>query len=101
MKISLCKELNYYDHYDILEKIEKDKFIKFLSKIGFFTSLTLHKLNRRDLYVIIHPCSKKKNYFQVSYFDSNGAISDEIYPTRDDCLFSVFKRYPVVKDIVK
>lgn len=101
MKLAICKELNYFEHYDILEYIENKQLNFFLNKVGIFSALELHHYNNTDLYVLIHPCPKVKNKFQVSYFDKNGPISDAIYVSLKDCVKSVFHIYSKIYRIVR
>lgn len=100
MRLSFCRELNYFEHFDILEKIENDKLDLFLKKVGDFSSIKLINPKRPNLYVIIHECSKTPNSFQISYFDEEGPVSDKIFPSKEECVASAFKTYSFVENIV-
>lgn len=101
IKLSICKKLNYFEHYNILEYIENNQLNKFLSNLGEFSSLELHHCCEDELYVIIHPSTKNSGMFQVTYFDRNGPVSDTIHESLIECVKTVFHIYSRVAVVVK
>lgn len=74
-KLATCKELNYFDHYNILTNIDNRHINNMLNLIDNKTCKLTNKHNS-SRYIIIHPCSKQANAIQCSYFDNAGAYSD-------------------------
>lgn len=101
MKLSLCRKLNYFEHYDILEYLENNKLNEFLNSLGVFSSLKLYHYCKKELYVIIHPSTKRNNMFQITYFDDNGPVSDTVHKSLIDCVKTVFSIYSIIDTIIR
>lgn len=88
IKISNCKELNPFDHYDILEKIDNKQICKLLNEINNKTV----KLQGHTNTYIIHPSTKEADKIQCSIFYNDEPISDFV---RDDYK-SIIKELPFI-----
>ena len=94
-KLKDCKELNYFDHYEILTYLENKKLNKIYETIKSYSTIQLQSKHYKDNIVIIHQSSKKVNMIQVSYFDNKGAYADKERLTLKDALKEVYKDYTV------
>lgn len=95
IKISDCKELNYYDHYEILTYLENKELNKIYNNIKQFNTIKLQNKSRKNDYCIIHKSSKKADTIQLSYFDNKGAYADKETTTIKSALELLYKSYKV------
>lgn len=95
IKLSNCKELNYFDHYDILEYLDNKQLNSIYNKLKNYSTVKLQSIKYKDNYCIIHKSAKKLNTIQVSYFDKIGAYSDKEVTSYKDALKVIYKSYRV------
>lgn len=95
LKISECKELNYYDHYEILTYLENKELNKLYGTIKDYTTIKLQNKSCKNDYCIIHKSAKKADTIQLSYFDNKGAYADKEITTIKDALALIYKSYKV------
>lgn len=75
LNIRDCKELNWFDHYETLNKLEQNKINKTVELLNECDSLKAINKKDNEYYYIFHKCSKKEGY-QISFFKGLEAISD-------------------------
>jgi len=87
LKVTNCKELNPFDHCNIIEHIENKRITSLLNLINNKTVKLTYKHNINK-YVIIHRCTKENsiNKIQCSYFINNEPISDIVRDTYRDII---------------
>lgn len=87
LKVTNCKELNPFDHCNIIEHIENKRINNLLNLINNKTVKLTYKHNNKQ-YVIIHKCTKENNInkIQCSYFKNDIAISDIVRDTYRDII---------------
>ena len=95
IKISECKELNYYDHYELLTYFENKELNKIYDKIKEYKTIEFQSKSRKNDFCIIHKSSKKDNTIQISYFDNKGAYADKEVNSYKDALELIYKSYKV------
>ena len=86
-------ELNYFDHYEILEKLENRLLNRIIETLKINKNSTIKiKLDSKH-YIIIHKSSKKVDQIQLSYFDKIGAYADKEVSSIKEALklFNVYK----------
>lgn len=90
IKIKDCKELDIYDHIELLE-IEQEKAVDlFIRKNNIKEKSTCKFEIDNKHFVILHKSSKKSNTFQLSYFDNNGAYSDKEFKSLKDAIHYIY-----------
>ena len=95
IKLSNCKELNYFDHYEILEYLSNKQLNSLYNKLKNYTTIKLQSIKYNDSYCIIHKSAKKQNTIQLSYFDKFGAYADKELTSYKDALMLIYKSYNV------
>lgn len=96
IKISDCKELNYYDHYEILTYLENKELNKIYNKLKEYKTIQFQNKSRKNYFCIIHQSSKKADTIQLSYFDNKGAYADKETTTIKSALELIYKSYNVI-----
>ncbi|MGL5767632.1 MAG: hypothetical protein ACRCX8_18520 [Sarcina sp.] len=73
IKLSNCKELNWYDHYDILDSIDNIKYDRAVKYLRILNKAAVKIEGNKCLgdFIVIHSSTKEVNSFQVSYFNNN------------------------------
>lgn len=93
-------ELNYFDHYEILEKLENRLLNKIIETLKINKNSTIKiKLDNKH-YIIIHKSSKKADQIQVSYFDKAGAYADKETSSIKEAL-KLFNVYNLKNNIIE
>lgn len=78
IKISNCRELDVFDHMDLLEIMQNKAVKLFCEKNNINVDSTCKFELDKKHFAILHKSSKKYNTFQLSYFDNNNeAYSDK------------------------
>ena len=78
IKISDCKELDVFEHFELLEIMQNKAVKLFCEKNNINEGSTCKFELDKKHFAILHKSSKKHNTFQLSYFDNNKeAYSDK------------------------
>lgn len=91
IKCTNCRELNWFDHDEILNKVDNILLNRFMRKLKGTTV----KLSSKYDYCIIHK-STKKDCYQISYFDNTGAYADKEVENFKEAVKTVFKKYKTI-----
>ncbi|EGT4141315.1 hypothetical protein [Clostridium perfringens] len=87
------KSLNWIEHYEILDYLEKKEVDKILNKYKGIDTFRLEHKHNNNLFVIVHKSTKKANYYQASFFDDKGAYSDIERKSLFDIIKYLYKSY--------
>lgn len=86
LKEKQCRELNYYNHYNILENLALKNIDSLIKKfnIGNNTSFTIESNTGRK--VIFHPSSKRSGIIQATFIDNNKPIGDREFTSMREAM---------------
>lgn len=101
MKISECRELNYYDHGPIIDRVENIRISKMMNEIEKFEVVRLQHRRRKYRNVVIHKCVKEYGKYQMTYFDDDEPISDIIRDTLKELISVVVYNYTTVIEFIR
>lgn len=102
IKLNECKELNYFEHYSILERIEIKQMENIINKYNLTNNSAIELKNNKNNTIIIHPSIKIDGIIQVSYFDNNlNAVSDKEYFSIEDVVINEIVNHKVLIISVK
>lgn len=102
IKLNECKELNYFEHYSILERIEIKQTENIINKYDLGNNSVIELKDNKNNTIIIHPSTKIDGIIQVSYFDNNlNAISDKEYFNIEDVIINEIVNHKVLIISVK
>lgn len=89
LKLKQCRELNYYDHYNILENLALKNINALIKKfnIGNNTSFTIESNTGRK--VIFHPSSKRSGIIQATFIDNNKPIGDKEFISVKEAMMDI------------
>ncbi|PWX25743.1 hypothetical protein CYK95_12715 [Clostridium perfringens] len=90
------KSLNWIEHYEILDYLEKKKVNKILNRYKGIDIFRLEHKHNNSLFVIVHKSTKKINHYQASFFDNKGAYSDIERDNLFDIIRYVYKNYKLI-----
>ena len=96
LKLKECRELNWFEHYEILDHLENKQVNNILAGVKGNTIQLVNNKNNR-LYCIIHKSTKKDNIYQISFFDGFGAYADEEMKDIKEGIKRLYKSYSVVE----
>lgn len=97
IKVCKCRELNYYEHDAIINKIDNITLNNFVSKLNENKTVMLR--SNKD-FCIIHKSSKKPNCYQISYFDEFGAYADKEKDSFIEAVKTVYKTYNKIEGVL-
>lgn len=101
IKLNECKELNYFEHYSILERIEVKQMENIINKYDLTNNSAIELKDNKNNIIIIHP-STKIDGIQVSYFDNNlNAVGDKEYFSIEDVIINEIVNHKVLIISVK
>ena len=98
LKISECKELDIFEHMDLLE-IMQNKAVKLFCKKNNINedSACKFELDKKH-FAILHKSSKKYNTFQLSYFDDNNeAYSDKEFNNLIEAVHHIYVGHKLIQ----
>ena len=91
LKISECRELDVFDHMDLLEIMQNKAVKLFCEKKNINERSTFKFELDKKHFAILHKSSKKNNTFQLSYFDKNNeAYSDKEFTSLIDAVHYIY-----------
>ena len=98
LKISDCRELDVFDHMDLLE-IMQNKAVKLFCKKNSINEYSTCKFELdKKHFAILHKSSKKNNTFQLSYFDNNNeAYSDKEFNNLIDAVHYIYIGHKLIQ----
>ena len=98
LKISNCRELDVFEHIDLLEIMQNKAVKLFCEKNNINVGSTCKFELDKKHFAILHKSSKKDNTFQLSYFDDNNeAYSDKEFNNLIEAVHYIYVGHKLIQ----
>ena len=98
LKISNCRELDIFEHMDLLEIMQNKAAKLFCKKNNINEESTCKFELDKKHFAILHKSSKKNNTFQLSYFDHNNeAYSDKEFTNLIEAVHYIYIGHKLIQ----